>query len=53
MNNLMQEERFDIVSPDAKAFKAALDDKLTNLGYDYGGKIARGNRCGTSMIRLP
>ncbi|MGA1870213.1 MAG: hypothetical protein ACMUJM_16875 [bacterium] len=50
MKNILQEERFHFISNNDKEFILAFDDKMTKLGYDFGGKIGKGFCWGKYMI---
>ncbi len=50
MNELLQEERFNFISGDDKAFILAFNEEMTNLGYDFGGKIGSGFCWGKYMV---
>lgn len=42
MRTLLDENRFDFISADDKAFMLAFDDEMSRLGYAFGGKIGDG-----------
>jgi hypothetical protein len=50
INKILEEARFDIVSPRDKAFIAAFDNAIAGLGYDFGGRIGDGYCWGPYMI---
>lgn len=50
MNTLLQEQRFDFVSSEDKAFMVAFNDEMTRLGYDFGNKIGDGYCWGKYMV---
>ncbi len=50
MNAVLDEERFDFISTEDKAFIIAFDDEMTRLGYDFGGKIGSGYCWGKYML---
>ena len=47
---MLQEARFDFVSPIDKAFTEAFDDEMTRLGYNFGNKIGDGFCWGKYML---
>ena len=50
MNEILQEERFNMISESDKAFIMTFDDEMGKLGYDYGGNITWGTYWGKFMI---
>ncbi len=50
MQTLLQQERFNILSPTDKAFICSFDAEMTRLGYDFGGTIGPGYCWGKYMI---
>lgn len=50
MQTLLQQERFNIISPANKAFILAFDAEMNRLGYDFGGQIGSGYCWGRYMI---
>ncbi len=50
MNDIFQEERFNILSSGDRAFILAFDEEMVRLGYDFGGKIGSGYCWGKYMI---
>ena len=50
MNDILMEERFYFVSHHDKAFIQAFNDKMTQLGYDFGNKIGSGYCWGKYML---
>jgi hypothetical protein len=50
MDTIIKEERFNFISLDNKAFILAFNDEMTQLGYDFGGKIGSGYCWGKYMI---
>ena len=50
MKDMLQEERFNIISDDDKAFIIAFDKEMEKLGYDYGGDIGTGHGWGIYQI---
>lgn len=46
----LDEKRFDFISASDKAFIAAFDKEVKNLGYDYGGVIGEGACWGKNMM---
>lgn len=50
MDLVLQEERFDYLSTQDKAFIRAFDDQMTRLGYSYGGSIGSGYCWGNHML---
>ena len=50
MEELLQEKRFDIISPPDKAFIMAFDAAINEFGYDFGGTIGSGICWGRFMI---
>ena len=50
MENLLSEERFNIISKADKNFILGFDKAITELGYDFGGAIGDGYCWGKYMI---
>ncbi len=50
MQTLLQQERFNIISPANKAFILAFDAEMNRLGYDFGDQIGPGFCWGKYMI---
>lgn len=50
MEDLLSEERFNVISEPDKAFIVAFDEKIRKLGYDSGGSICSGKCWGKYMI---
>jgi len=50
MKERLTEKRFNIISRQDKALILAFDDKVKELGYDYGGTIGSGFGWGSYMI---
>ncbi len=50
MNTLLQEERFNYVSDQDKAFIITFNDEIARMGYDFGGKIGSGFCWGKHMV---
>jgi hypothetical protein len=50
MDAMLNEARFDFVSNQDKAFILAFNHEMTQLGYDFGGKIGGGYCWGKYMI---
>lgn len=50
MSSLLNEDRFDFISGDDKAFIRAFDAEITRLGYDFGDKIGSGYCWGKYML---
>jgi len=50
IEEILSEERFDIISPADKAFILAFDKGIEKLGYDFGGTIGDGYVWGKFMI---
>lgn len=50
MEEILSEERFNIISDSNKAFITAFNTKIKNLGYDFGGSIGNGYCWGKYMI---
>ena len=50
MDEMLSEERFNIISEPDKAFILAFDSEIMELGYDFGGKIGSGFCWGPYMI---
>ena len=50
MKDLLSENRFHIISEPDKAFILDFDDKIKELGYDFGGGIGDGYYWGKFMI---
>ena len=50
MNELLQEERFDFISNEHKAFILAFNEELSRLGYDFGNTIGSGYCWGKYMV---
>jgi hypothetical protein len=50
MNDFLQEERFNFVSPQNKTFILAFDQEMARLGYDFGAKIGSGYCWGRYML---
>ncbi len=47
---MLNEERFDFLSPADRAFILAFNDQMAGLGYDFGGKIGSGYCWGRYML---
>ncbi len=50
MDALLNESRFDFLSPSDKAFILAFNTEMAHLGYDFGGKIGSGYCWGKYMV---
>ncbi len=50
MIDLLYEERFGIISDTDKGFIQAFNEKMSQLGYNFGGKIESGYCWGKYMI---
>ncbi len=50
MDSLMQEERFNFISPANKAFICSFNAEMNRLGYDFGGQIGPGVCWGKYML---
>jgi hypothetical protein len=50
MNDILQEETFNFISQDDKAFILAFDDEMAKLGYGFGGDIGSGYCWGRYML---
>lgn len=50
MIELLQEERFDFISNEHKAFMHAWDEEMARLGYDFGGRVGSGYCWGKYML---
>lgn len=50
MKTLLQEERFNFISPENKAFISAFGNEISKLGYGFGGSIGSGFCWGKYMI---
>jgi len=50
MNDILAEERFNLISQDDKAFIHAFDSEMVQLGYEFDGKIGSGFCWGKYMI---
>jgi hypothetical protein len=50
MNDILQEERFDFISNNDKAFIRTFDEEMTHLGYEFGNKIGSGFCWGKYML---
>ena len=50
MHDLLQEGRFDFIANHDKGFILAFNDAMTNLGYDFDGRIGSGFCWGKYMI---
>jgi hypothetical protein len=50
MEKILQEERFDFISSDKKAFILAYSAEMQKLGYDFGSTIGSGYCWGRYMI---
>ncbi len=50
MKTLLQEERFNFISPENKAFISSFDKEISKLGYGFGGSIGSGFCWGKYMI---
>ncbi len=50
LNEMLNEERFNFISPDNKAFMLAFHDEMARLGYDFGSKIGSGYCWGQYML---
>lgn len=50
VDKILQETRFDFISPDHKAFILAFNDEMTRLGYDFGNKVDSGFCWGRYML---
>jgi len=50
MKIILEEERFNFISSDDKAFIIAFDSEILKLGYSYGGNIGSGSCWGKYMI---
>jgi hypothetical protein len=50
MNDILQDERFNFISGDDKAFMLAFNNEMAGLGYDFGSKIVSGFCWGKYMV---
>ena len=50
MDTILNEDRFDYLSNDDKAFILAFNDEMTRLGYGFGDKIGSGYCWGKHMV---
>jgi hypothetical protein len=50
MKKILEQERFQIISEDNKAFILAFDNEIQKLGYSFGGNIGDGYCWGRYMI---
>jgi len=50
MNDLLNEERFAFISAPDRAFMLAFNERMAQLGYDYGGQIGSGYCWGKYML---
>jgi hypothetical protein len=50
MKSVLEEERFNIISEENKAFILAFDYEISKLGYGFGGNIGSGFCWGKYMI---
>lgn len=50
MKNLLDQEQFNFLSPANKEFILAFNDRMTELGYDFGSRIGDGYCWGKYMI---
>lgn len=50
MKTLLEEERFNFISPENKTFILAFDKEVSKLGYGFGGSIDSGFCWGKYMI---
>jgi hypothetical protein len=50
MDQHLNEDRFNFISPRDKSFIAAFDDAMMELGYDHGGNIGSGYCWGRYML---
>jgi hypothetical protein len=50
MEKILQQERFDFVSSDDRAFIIAYNEEMHKLGYDFGSEIGSGYCWGRYMV---
>jgi len=50
MKELLNENRFDFISPADKGFILAFDEAMTGMGYGFGGSIGSGYCWGRYMV---
>lgn len=50
MRTILNEDRFDFISTDNKAFMLAFTEEMSRLGYGFGGKIGDGFCWGRYMV---